>query len=222
MAKLRAVTFDLDGLMFNTEELYIDVGTELLRRRNRVFTKELLDQMMGRPSRISLEIMITHHGLTETVEEILVESDEIFQGILRERLALQPGLRELLAALSAAGIPKGIATSSRRPYVDYVLSRFDLGPQFAFILSAEDVTEGKPHPEIYMKAAGRHGVAPGEMLVLEDSENGCRAAVASGAYTVAVPGPHNAGHDYAGVQLIATSLSDPRIYAALGIEPSSL
>lgn len=217
MPTIRAVTFDLDGLMFNTEELYTDVGTELLRRRNRVFTKELLDQMMGRPSRISLEIMITHHGLTESVDEILVESDEIFQGILHERLALQFGLRELLDALEAAALPKGIATSSRRPYVDYVLSRFELGPRFAFILSSEDVLEGKPHPEIYLKAAAQHGVSPAEMLVLEDSENGCRAAVAAGAVTIAVPGPHNAGHRYDGVQFVAESLADPRIYGVLGI-----
>jgi HAD superfamily hydrolase (TIGR01509 family) len=217
MPTIRAVTFDLDGLMFNTEELYTEVGTELLRRRNRVFTKELLDQMMGRPSRISLEIMIAHHGLTETVDEILVESDEIFQGILHERLALQPGLRDLLFALEAARLPKGIATSSRRPYVEYVLSRFDLGPRFAFILSAEDVLEGKPHPEIYHKAAARHGVLPQEMLVLEDSENGCRAAVAAGAFTVAVPGAHNVGHQYEGVQFVAESLADPEIYRALGI-----
>jgi HAD superfamily hydrolase (TIGR01509 family) len=218
MPSLRAVTFDLDGLMFNTEELYTDVGRELLRRRGRVFTKDLLDRMMGRPSRISLQILIDEHSLSDTVDEILAESDAIFRGILEVRLALQPGLSELLMALEAAGLPKGIATSSRRPYVDYVLSRFELGSRFQFILSSEDVTDGKPHPEIYLTAAARHGVATAEMLVLEDSENGCRAAVAAGAFAVAVPGPHNAGHDYSGVQFIAESLADPRIYAALGID----
>ena len=93
----RAVVFDLDGLMFNTEELYYEVGSEILRRRGYAFTPELLDQMMGRPSHIALQIMIDTHTLKATVAELLAETDEIFPGILRERLAPMPGLVELLA-----------------------------------------------------------------------------------------------------------------------------
>src|SRR5262245_22289269 len=103
----RAVVFDLDGLMFNTEELYQEVGSELLRRRGYDFTQELLDQMMGRPSHIALQIMIDTHTLKATVEELLAETDEIFPDILRTRLAPMPGLLELLDALEQRKIPKG-------------------------------------------------------------------------------------------------------------------
>jgi beta-phosphoglucomutase-like phosphatase (HAD superfamily) len=95
----RAVVFDLDGLMFNTEELYVEVGTELLGRRGHKFTQELEDLMMGRPSRVALEIMIETHALDATVEQLLAETDEIFPGILEKRLAPMPGLVELLEAL---------------------------------------------------------------------------------------------------------------------------
>src|SRR5262245_45388953 len=115
---IRAVVFDLDGLMFNTEELYIDVGTELLRRRGKTFGKELLDKMMGRPSAVALQFMIEEHALTATVEELLAETDEIFPEILRTRLAPMPGLMELLSALERNQLPKAIATSSRRLFVD--------------------------------------------------------------------------------------------------------
>lgn len=213
----RAVVFDLDGLMFNTEELYVEVGTELLRRRGREFTQELEARMMGRPSGVALAIMIETHGLKATVEELLAETDEMFPAILQARLAPLPGLIELLAALEWHGIPKGIATSSRRSFVERVLGRFDFQPRFSPILTSEDITEGKPHPEIYLKAASRLGVAPTEMLVLEDSQNGCRAAVAAGAITVAVPGAHSRRHDFTGAALVADSLADPRIYARLGI-----
>src|SRR5262245_9153403 len=108
MAGVRAVVFDLDGLMFNTEELYQEVGTELLRRRGHVFTQELLDRMMGRPSHIALQLMIDTHTLKATAEELLAETDEIFPGILKERLAPMPGLVELMEALEARAIPKGI------------------------------------------------------------------------------------------------------------------
>jgi beta-phosphoglucomutase-like phosphatase (HAD superfamily) len=98
-----------------------------------------------------------------------------------------------------------------------VLGRFDLVPRFAEILTAENVTEGKPHPEVYQKAAAALGLVPARILVLEDSENGCRAAVEAGAYAVAVPGDHSRGHDFSGAALVADSLADERIYRALGI-----
>lgn len=211
----RAVVFDLDGLMFNTEELYVDVGTEILRRRECLFTDDLLDRMMGRPSRVALQIMIDYHGLAATVDELLAETDAIFPGILQTRLAPMPGLVELLANLEQRRLPKGIATSSRRSFVTTVLGRFDYGPRFSPILTSEDITEGKPHPEIYLKAADRLGIAPQEMLVFEDSQNGCRAAVAAGAIAVAVPSGHSHRHDFTGAALVANTLADPSILRLL-------
>ncbi|HMC10811.1 MAG TPA: HAD family phosphatase [Pirellulaceae bacterium] len=218
MHQPRAVVFDLDGLMFNTEELYQEVGTELLRRRGYVFTQELLDQMMGRPSQIALQMMIDTHTLKSTVEELLAETDEIFPEILRTRLAPMPGLVELLAALEQKAVPKGIATSSRRSFVERVLGTFGYQPRFSPILTSEDITHGKPHPEIYLKAAERLNVTPGEMVVLEDSQNGCRAALAAGAITIAVPGEHSRRHDFTGVALVADTLCDKRIYGLLDID----
>jgi HAD superfamily hydrolase (TIGR01509 family) len=219
-AAAQAVVFDLDGLMFNTEELYQDVGGELLRRRGKVFTSELLDSMMGRPNRVALQIMIDWHALADTVDGLIAETEVIFVGILDERLALMPGLAELLDALEQAGIPKAIATSSPRRFVTNVLSRFDLEPRFAFVLTSEDVVEGKPNPEIYLTAARRLGISPNRMLVLEDSQNGCRAAAAAGAITVGVPGGHSRKHDFSCTTLVADTLADPRIYALLGISPA--
>lgn len=215
---LKAVTFDLDGLMFNTEDLYDLVMHELCGRRGLSFTDELRVKMMGRPGEVALAIMIEHHALAgDTPAAMYHESDLLFTGFLEAQLATMPGLLELLAALEEAGIPKGIATSSRRKYVDYVLERFGLSERFRFILSAENVTQGKPHPEVYLAAAERHAVAPSEMLVLEDSENGCRAAVAAGAFAVAVPSTHSRRHDFSGAELVANSLADDRLYAALGL-----
>jgi HAD superfamily hydrolase (TIGR01509 family) len=217
MSPPRAVVFDLDGLMFNTEELYVEVGTEILRRRGYEFTPDLLDQMMGRPSRIALQIMIDTHTLQATVEQLLAETDELFPEILRQRLAPMPGLVALLDALEREGIPKGIATSSRRAFVERVLARFNYQPRFSPILTSEDITQGKPHPEIYLKAADRLGLEPRHMLVLEDSQNGCQSAVAAGAVTVAVPSGHSQRHDFRGAVLVADSLADERIYELLGL-----
>jgi HAD superfamily hydrolase (TIGR01509 family) len=214
---LQAVTFDLDGLMFNTEMLYERVMRQLLAKREKPFEQSLLDQMMGRPGFIALTILRDWHQLEETVEDIYADSDAIFLDLLDRELAPMPGLVELLAALEAHRVPKAIATSSRRPVVERMLDHFGWQPRFDFILTSGDVLHGKPNPEIYLKAAEKHGIPPAAMLVLEDSHNGCRAAIEAGAHAVAVPGDHSRSHDFAGAQFVADSLADHRIYKVLGL-----
>jgi len=214
---IRAVVFDMDGLMFNTEDVYTLAGTELLRRRGHAFTEALKDEMMGLQPRPSFEIMIRRCGLSETWEELAAESNRLFIEALPGRLAPMPGLMELLDALERAGIPKAIGTSSARELVDPCLDPFDLRRRFRFVLTAADVARGKPDPEIYLTAARRFGLRPSEMAVLEDSRNGCLAAVAAGAFTVAVPGEHSRGQDFSRASLIVDSLADRRLYKALGL-----
>ena len=79
------------------------------------------------------------------------------------------------------------------------------------ILASEDVTQGKPHPEIYLKAADRLKIAPSEMMVLEDSQNGINAAAGAGAVAVAVPHEHTQHHDFSRATLVANRLNDPRV-----------
>jgi HAD superfamily hydrolase (TIGR01509 family) len=214
-SRIEAVAFDLDGLLVNTEELYQHVGTELLRRRGHSFEPDLLDAMMGRPQQVSLKIMIEWHGLTDTIEMLATETGEIFVSLLDTQLRTMPGAMELLDLLDARGIARGVATSSGPDFAHDVLGRMEIRDRFAFVLTSADVTHGKPHPEIYRTAAQRLAVDPGAMLVLEDSQAGCKAAVAAGAVTVAVPGGHSRRHDFTGAVFVAETLADPRIEALL-------
>ncbi len=214
---MKAVVFDLDGLMFNSEDVYSLVGHEILRRRGREFTTDLKDQMMGLKPQKAFEVMIRRCGLSDTWQQLAEESNGLFESLLDEHLAPMPGLMELLDALEAADIPKAIATSSSRQLLDACLKRFDMHRRFRFFLAAEDVVQGKPHPEIYHTAAARFGLAPKEVLVLEDSQNGCLAAAAAGAFTVAVPADHSRTHDFSAASLVVESLADPRLYEALGL-----
>ena len=220
MTDLRAVSFDLDGLMFNTEDVYWEVGCELLKRRGQEFTRELASAMMGRPPKESFEVMIAWCNLDDTWQELQAETEELCVGLLEKRLAPMPGLLELLAALERAGIPKAICTSSPRRFLTAVLEPFAMERRFQFMLAAEDVTHGKPHPEIYLKAAERFGLAPEHTMVLEDSQTGCEAAAAAGTFVVAVPSEHSRHQDFRVASLVADSLRDARIYEALGLEPN--
>jgi HAD superfamily hydrolase (TIGR01509 family) len=212
---IKAVVFDLDGLMFNTEEVFTHSGTELLRRRNRPAPRELFDRMMGRRPYEAIQVMIDMMELTETPDELLAESEQIFSGMLDVHLAPMPGLYELLELIELRQLPKGVATSSPRRYLLNLLQRFRLEQRFPVTLTAEDVSQGKPHPEIYLKAAERLGVLPGQMLVLEDSEAGTKAAAAAGAHIISVPHTHSESHDFSPAKAVARSLADPVILELL-------
>ena len=208
---IRGVVFDLDGLMFNTEEVFHQAGNELLSRRGHEMTRELLSRMMGRRAKESFAMLIEELRLAETVEVLLAESELIFFEMLETRLAPMPGLFELLDELETRGLPKGVATSSSRPYLEMILGRFDLDSRFSFLLTAEDVTQGKPHPEVYQRAAEKLELSPAQLLVLEDSETGSKAAASAGACVVAVPHDYSRDHDFSHVDHVAAGLHDPLI-----------
>lgn len=213
--RIRAVVFDLDGLMFNTEEVFNRSGREQLRRRGKELTDELVARMMGRRAAEAFAAMVEMHGFTDTIEELQRESREIFYEMLNEHLAPMPGLFELLELLETRQLPKGVATSSSRDYLQDILGRFELVHRFPMTLTAEDVEMGKPHPEIYLKAARRIGVDPREMLVLEDSEAGTLAGAAAGAVVVSVPHEFSRMHDFSAASYIASGLNDPKLLAML-------
>ncbi|WP_153555312.1 HAD family hydrolase [Roseimaritima sediminicola] len=209
--EILGVALDLDGLLYDTEPLYWQVGSELLARRNHQFSDHLQRQMMGRPGVQAMQVLIDNLDLPDDPAVLLEESDEIYAGILADGLQPMPGLTRWLTELERSEIPYGVATSSRRRFAETILGRDAVREQLAFLLTGEDVTHGKPHPEMYQKAAAELDIDPASMLVLEDSENGCAAAVAAGAITVAIPGEHTVGHRYDGAHLIAERLDDPRL-----------
>lgn len=214
--RIQAVAFDLDGLMVNSEDVYQHVGRETLARRGLEFTVELRDEMMGQPATQALAIMIERHGLTDTVEALAAEGEELFWHFAESILEPMPGLADLAATIDAAGVPRGVVTSGARLYAERLLAMLPVAP-FDFVITANDISHGKPHPEPYLLAAERFGLPAERMLVLEDSANGCRSAMAAGAVTVAVPNEHTADHTFDGVALVADSLADPRLRALLGI-----
>ena len=213
---IQAVAFDMDGLLVNTEELYSEVGTALLARRNRTFTSKLKDAMTGLPGVEAFKVMIEWESLNDSIETLAKESAEIFEDILPKRLMLLPGVESLLDHLDTINMQRCVATSSSHRFAERVLSLTKLRNRFSFVITAEDVERGKPHPDIYQGAAQRLQVAEKQMLVLEDSHHGSRAGVTAGACTVAVPGPHSLHHDFDGVHLIANTLNDPRLRVLLG------
>jgi HAD superfamily hydrolase (TIGR01509 family) len=124
--------------------------------------------------------------LLRSVDAFMTRYDVIVKQVLKEHLTPQPGVSRLLQECRQRRLPKAVASSSLRSWVDLKLEALRLQDAFEAVLGGDEVTHGKPAPDIYRLAAQRLGVPPAECIAIEDSPVGIAAAVASGAYTVAV------------------------------------
>ncbi len=212
---VRAVAFDMDGLMFNTEDIYDLVGSRLLRSRGQEFTPELKMTMMGLPGAQALQKMKEFCGLSDDLNRLLDESNRIYMEELPGRIQMMPGLSDLMDELERRKIPKIVATSSHAAHADFALSKFDLKSRFEFVLTADNVQNGKPAPDIYLLAAKKLGVEVAELLVLEDSLVGSTAGAAAGAVTVAVPTRHSRQQDFGHVDYVVDRLDSEVILMLL-------
>lgn len=213
---IRAVAFDLDGLMFDTEALFFRVASAMLADRGKVFTHEIMAAMIGRQAPIAGLAFKTMAGLDEPVDKLMAEARERFFAIMDDAVHPTSGLIALLDHLKKADLPAAVTTSSRRAYAERLLRNHHLLDRFAFLLTAEDVDRGKPDPEIYRKAALRFGIDPASMLVLEDSPIGLTAARASGAFVVAIPHEHSPSEGLGHASWILDRLDNPALLALLG------
>jgi HAD superfamily hydrolase (TIGR01509 family) len=209
--KIRGVALDMDGLLFDTERLYWECGDTVLQRRGHRYSKELQQRMMGRIGITAIDQMVEFHSLADSAQQLLEESDVLFSEMLANGVQQMPGVDQWIKLLQDLNLPFGLATSSRRKFVDVIFASIPWRDSLAFILTGDDVTRGKPDPQMYLLAAEKLSIEPSEMLVLEDSGNGCAAAVAAGAYAVAIPSEHTRDQSFVGAKLIAESLTDPRL-----------
>ena len=218
---IRGVALDMDGLLFDTERLYWEVGDTVLKRRGHRYSAELQQRMMGRIAIAAVQQMIDFHDLDDSPEDLLSECDELYVKMLSHDVPKMPGVDRWIETLQRRNLPFGVATSSRRRFVAILFEKIPWRDSLSFLLTGDDVQRGKPDPEMYLMAAERLSIEPTSMLVLEDSANGCAAALAAGAVTVAVPSEHTRLQDFRGVHLVADSLDDPRLAELLGSESSS-
>jgi HAD superfamily hydrolase (TIGR01509 family) len=156
------VMFDMDGLLIDSEPLWLEAETAVMARLGADWTRP------ASPGQVAEWLM------TRVTE------------LIRDRgVPLRPGARELLAEVAAAGLPHALVTSSERGFMDAVLAR--TGLRFDVRVCADDVSMTKPDPEPYLLAAKLLGADPARCVALEDSPNGVASAQAAGCRVIAVP-----------------------------------
>jgi HAD superfamily hydrolase (TIGR01509 family) len=173
----------MDGLLIDSEPLWLEAETVIMARLGASWSEEDQAQLLGGSLERSVRYLLskaTRPAPPELIGEWLMS--DIIERVRHGGVPVQPGARELLAAVRQAGLPQALVTSSERGFMDAVLA--STGMRFDVLVCAEDVTATKPDPEPYLLAAERLGVSPHELLVFEDTDVGVAAAKAAGAHVV--------------------------------------
>jgi HAD superfamily hydrolase (TIGR01509 family) len=185
---IRAVVFDLDGVLVDSEHVWDAAREELAQERGGRWHEGAQRDMMGMSSTEWSRYMHEVIGVPDEPEEISAEVVRRLERIYREHLPLIDGAAEAVERL-AARWPLGVASSSNRPIIDLVLELSGLARFFSATVSSEEVPRGKPAPEVYLEAAKRLEVDPAVCAAVEDSHNGILSAKAAGMRVIAIPNP---------------------------------
>lgn len=184
--KPKAVLWDFDGTLVDTEPIWAETETEMLAAHGVVWDEAKMRSLIGQNAIITTRQMAEAIGRPDLHREV---HDELHQRLVerlrRDGLPFLPGALELLEAATADGVPAAVVTASNGVIMEAAIELLPDAVQF--VVSADDVTNSKPDPEPYLLAMERLGVSPLEALALEDSVPGTLSALAAGAFVYAVP-----------------------------------
>ncbi|WP_290815948.1 HAD family phosphatase [Halovivax sp.] len=183
---MTAVLFDMDGVIVNSEDYWVEFEETDLFPDAVPDADVDLAETSGMNFREIYDYLDDEYGTAITREEWIERFDETAETIYTERVELLAGFRDLLEALREAEVPVALVSSSPHDWIDLVLSRFDLGGEFDAVVSADDIdADSKPAPDVFEHAAAALGANPEESIAVEDSANGVEAAARAGTTVVA-------------------------------------
>ncbi len=205
---IRALIFDMDGVIIDSNPLHRIAWSEYMRRHGIEMSEAMQDRMYGKRND---ELIRDFFGNGITGEEVFAHGaakEKLYREMMQPQAeaALVPGVREFLARHQ--GLKCALATNAEPANVDFVLETTGLRPFFQVIINGHEVTNPKPHPEIYLRAADLMETLPHECIVFEDSYTGVEAGLAAGMRVVGITTTHD---DLAGVSLSVADFLDPAL-----------
>jgi len=178
---MKAVIFDMDGVLIDSEPLHYATDKELLKELNISVPNNYLDKFVGMTNPVMWSQILEEFNLKNNVQEILQKQIALKIKLLDES-NYQPiqGITELLLCLNEKNIKMAVASSSSKVFIKAVLKKLKIEKYFKFYISGEEINKSKPEPDIFLKAAEILKIEPKECIVIEDSKNGVIAAKRAG------------------------------------------
>ena len=204
---IRAVIFDLDGVIVESEDAHIQAEKQTLRKYRVNISTEELHKFTGTTAKAFFTEIIGKNKLNTTFEEINNQKEEILLKLLGQDAEPTHGVLNLIQKLRQKGIKLAIASSSTRRLVDYVLKKMNITRLFDCVVVAEDVEFSKPDPEIFLKAAKKLAISPSHCLVIEDAKLGVEAAKRAGMKCIGFRNPHSGNQDLSKADIITDDFS---------------
>ncbi|WP_405137063.1 HAD family hydrolase [Nocardia sp. NBC_01388] len=189
MTRLDAVLWDMDGTLLDSEKLWDIAVRELAGELGHEMDDAMRHALIGASGPNAMRIMFTGLGLDPTPAAITEAGEWIERRVIelfQDPVPWRPGAADALATMKAAGIPMALVTNTKRSLTEYGLDTLDRG-YFHATVCADEVPEGKPAPDVYLRAAELLGVAPEHAVAIEDSPTGALAAEAAGCTVLVVP-----------------------------------
>lgn len=188
MNKIKAVVFDMDGVIFDTERLCLDGWKILAAREGLEGIEEVCIRCIGTTTPETIRILKAAYGEELEIDRLHGELHRIVQKMIAENgMPVKPGVGEILGMLRDNGVPTALASSTKYETVCSQLKAAGFLDYFSAVIGGDMISKSKPEPDIYLAACERLGVKPENAAAIEDSYNGIRSAHAAGMTTVMVP-----------------------------------
>lgn len=207
---LKAVLFDMDGVIVDTEPLHRKAYFKMFEEVSIDVTEAMYDSFTGQATLPICRTLCQHFGLSDTPENLVSIKRKHFKYIFENDsdLALLDGVHDLIKDYHNNGLTLVLASSASMPNINRIFERFDLDRYFKAKISGADLKASKPHPEIFIKAAQLASEHTNNCMVIEDSTNGIAAAKAANIYCVGFKSPHSANQDYSKADRVITSFEE--------------
>jgi HAD superfamily hydrolase (TIGR01509 family) len=183
----KAVLFDMDGVIADSEEMWNDIDGALMRTYGVEYAGEHKSQVLGKSFQIALGFYRDTFNIRAEIEEMALRRSDIAREFYAERIPIFHSVPQVLEGLKERGLKIALATSSVSTLARPFLQRHNIEKYFDALTTGEEVQNGKPNPDIYLLAARKVGVAPTECLVVEDALAGVQAGKSAGMTVAAIP-----------------------------------
>ncbi|HLZ62864.1 MAG TPA: HAD family hydrolase [Ktedonosporobacter sp.] len=200
---MNAVIFDMDGVIVDSELHWKNLEGFFLSSLVSSWTDADQSRIIGVSMDHVYTLLVSEYGMQKSREQFLAQYQEMANEIYGKKVALLPGVEDLLTKLRQHHIPVALASSSPRSWINIVLRRFNLRASFQAVVSADDLNgEGKPSPAIYLFTASSLGVPPTQCIAIEDSKNGVLSAKNAGMFCIGLRNGFNEEQDISRADLI--------------------